>query len=173
MAIFPYKDIEPELAEDVFVAPTASVVGDVTIGAGGNIWFGAVVRGDVNKVIIGAHSNIQDNATVHTMGDAPTVLGDHVTVGHNAVIHCSKIGNNTLIGMGAVLMGYTEIGENCIIGANSFLQQHKKIPANSLVYGNPAKLVRALREDEIEALQASADNYYELGQVYAKILGNK
>lgn len=173
MAIFPYKDIEPKLAADVFVAPTASVVGDVTIGEGSNIWFGAVVRGDVDKVVIGKHSNVQDNATVHTMGDAPTVIGDHVTIGHNAVIHCSKIGNNTLVGMGSVLMGYTEIGDNCIIGANTFLQQHKKIPANCLVYGNPAKIIRNLRDDELEALQVSADNYYELGQVYAKILGNK
>ena len=148
-------------------------MGDVTVGEGSNIWFGAVVRGDVDKVVIGKHSNVQDNATVHTMGDASTIIGDHVTIGHNAVIHCSKIGDNTLVGMGSVLMGYTEIGENCIIGANTFLQQHKKIPANCLVYGNPAKIVRNLREDELEALQASADNYYELGQVYAKILGNK
>ncbi|MGM9540455.1 gamma carbonic anhydrase family protein [Anaerovibrio sp.] len=173
MAIYPYKDINPDLADDVFIAPSASVVGDVKMGSGTNVWFGAVVRGDVNKVIIGEHTNIQDNATIHTMSDAPTEIGDHVTIGHNAVVHCSKVGSNCLIGMGSVLIGYSEIGDNCVIGANSFIPQHKKIPAGSLVYGNPAKLVRALRDDELEALKASTENYYKLGQVYAEIMGNK
>ena len=173
MAVYPYKHINPDLADDVFVAPTASVVGDVKLGAGTNVWFGAVVRGDVNKVVVGKHTNIQDNATIHTMSDSPTEIGDHVTIGHNAVVHCSKVGNNCLIGMGSVLIGYSEIGDNCVIGANSFIPQHKKIPSGSLVYGNPAKLVRALRDDELEALKASTENYYKLGQGYAEIMGNK
>ena len=166
MAIYEYKGIKPVIDKDVFVAPTGVVAGDVTIGEGSNIWFGAVVRGDVNKITIGAHTNVQDNATIHAMGDAPVEIGDHVTIGHNAVVHCSKVGNNTLLGMGAVLLGYTEIGDNCVIGANTFLPQHKQIPSNSLVYGNPAKIIRELRDDEIEALQISADSYYRLGQEY-------
>lgn len=173
MAVYPFKDIAPDVAEDVFVAPTASVVGDVKIGRGTNIWFGAVVRGDVNKVVIGEHTNVQDNATIHTMGDEPTEIGDHVTIGHNAVVHCRRVGSNCLIGMGSVLIGYSEIGDNCVIGANTFIPQHKKIPAGSLVYGNPARIVRALREDELEALKASTENYYRLGQIYAEYMGNK
>lgn len=173
MAVFPFKGITPEIADDAFIAPTASVAGKVKIGAGTNVWFGAVIRGDVNNVEIGEHTNVQDNATIHTMGDAPTVIGNHVTIGHNAVVHCSKVGNNCLIGMGSVLIGYAEIGDNCVIGANTFIAQHKIIPAGSLVYGNPAKIVRALRDDELEALQASTENYFRLSQIYAEELGNK
>lgn len=173
MAIYPYKKIMPEIGEKVFIAPTASVVGDVKLGEGTNVWFGTVLRGDVNKVIIGKHTNIQDNSTVHTMGDAPTIIGDHVTIGHNAVIHCSKIGDNCLIGMGSVLIGYAEIGDNCIIGAGTFIAQHKKIPAGSLVYGNPAKIIRPLREDELEAIQDSTENYFRLGQIYNEYLGEE
>ena len=157
---------EPKIGNDVYIAPTAAVTGDVTIGDNSSIWFGAVVRGDINKVQIGQHTNIQDNATIHTMWDAPTVIGDNVTVGHNAVVHCTKIGNNSLIGMGSVIMGYTEIGENCIIGANSFIQQYKKIPSNSMVYGNPAKLVRPLNDDEIAALKESSDAHSDLAKLY-------
>ena len=107
------------------------------------------------------------------MGDEPTEIGDHVTIGHNAVVHCRRVGSNCLIGMGSVLIGYSEIGDNCVIGANTFIPQHKKIPAGSLVYGNPARIVRALREDELEALKASTENYYRLGQIYAEYIGNK
>lgn len=128
MAVFPYKGQMPDVAEDAFIAPTASVVGDVKVGAGTNIWFGSVVRGDVNSVVIGKHTNVQDNATIHTMSDAPTIIGDHVTIGHNAVVHCSKVGSNCLIGMGSVLIGYSEIGDNCVIGADTFIAQHKKNP---------------------------------------------
>lgn len=173
MAVYPFKDIMPELADEVFIAPSASVVGDVKIGKGTNIWFGAVVRGDVNKVEIGEHTNVQDNVTIHTMSDCPTIIGSRVTIGHNAVVHCKSVGDNCLIGMGATLIGYSEIGDNCVIGANSFIAQHKKIPAGSLVYGNPAKIVRGLRDDELEALKASTENYYELAQSYAECLNDK
>lgn len=98
------------------------------------------------------------------------VIGDHVLIGHNAVVHCSKIGSNTLIGMGSIVMGYSEIGENVVIGAGTFLPQHKKIPANSLVFGSPAQIVRALRDDEIEALQNAAENYADLAAEYQKII---
>lgn len=157
--IFPYKSVTPKLGKDVFIAPNASVIGDVTLGDGASVWFGAVVRGDFQQIRIGRRTNIQDNATIHVMCDKPTVIGDDVIVGHNAVLHCSHIGNNCLVGMGSILLGYTEIGENVVIGAGTLITQHKKIPSNSLVYGNPAQIVRALRDDEIEALKASAENY--------------
>ena len=163
--ILPYRGKTPVIDPSAFIAPTAAVIGDVTVGAGSSIWFGTVVRGDFQPITIGANTNIQENATVHVMCDVPVCIGDNVLIGHNAVVHCSRIGDNTLIGM-----GYSEIGENVVIGAGTFLPQHKKIPSNSLVFGNPAQIVRALRDDEIEALRAAAENYADLGAEYKRII---
>ena len=171
--IMSYKGKTPKIAGNVFVAPNAAVIGDVKIGTGSSIWFGAMVRGDFQPVTIGAFTNIQDNATIHVMGDSPTVIGNYVTVGHNSIIHCNKIGDNTLIGMGSIILGYSEIGSNCIIGAGTLLTQYKKIPNNSLVFGNPAKIMRAIRDDEIEALRESAMHYYECSQDYIKHIVKK
>ena len=164
--IMPYKSVMPNIDPSVFVAPTATVIGNVTIGEGANIWFNTVLRGDIQSITVGKYTNIQDNSTVHVMGDQPTVIGDYVTIGHNAVIHCNKIGDNCLIGMGAVLLGYCEIGENTIIGAGAVVTQHKKIPPNSLVVGSPGHIVRPLLDDEIEALHQSAVRYNLLAQQY-------
>ena len=164
--IMPYKSVMPKIDPSVFVAPTATVIGNVTIGEGANIWFNTVLRGDIQSITVGKYTNIQDNSTVHVMGDQPTVIGDYVTIGHNAVIHCNKIGDNCLIGMGAVLLGYCEIGENTIIGAGAVVTQHKKIPPNSLVVGSPGRIVRPLLDDEIEALHQSAIRYNLLAQQY-------
>ena len=168
--ILPYRGKAPVIDPTVFLAPMAAVIGDVTIGAGSSVWFGAVVRGDFQPIPIGQNTNIQENATIHVMRDVPVHIGDNVLVGHNAVVHCSRIGDNTLIGMGSIVMGYSEIGENVVIGAGTFLPQHKKIPSNSLVFGNPAQIVRALRDDEIEALQEAAENYANLGVEYKRIV---
>lgn len=168
--ILPYRGKAPVIDPTVFLAPMAAVIGDVTIGAGSSVWFGAVVRGDFQPITIGQNTNIQDNATIHVMRDVPVHIGNNVLIGHNAVVHCSRVGDNTLIGMGSIVMGYSEIGENVVIGAGTFLPQHKKIPSNSLVFGNPAQIVRALRDDEIEALQEAAENYANLGVEYERIV---
>ena len=168
--ILPYRGKAPVIDPTVFLAPMAAVIGDVTIGAGSSVWFGAVVRGDFQPITIGQNTNIQDNATIHVMRDVPVHIGNNVLIGHNAVVHCSCVGDNTLIGMGSIVMGYSEIGENVVIGAGTFLPQHKKIPSNSLVFGNPAQIVRALRDDEIEALQEAAENYANLGVEYKRIV---
>lgn len=168
--ILPYRGKAPVIDPTVFLAPMAAVIGDVTIGAGSSVWFGTVVRGDFQPVTIGQNTNIQDNATIHVMRDVPVHIGNNVLIGHNAVVHCSRVGDNTLIGMGSIVMGYSEIGENVVIGAGTFLPQHKKIPSNSLVFGNPAQIVRALRDDEIEALQEAAENYANLGVEYKRIV---
>ena len=168
--ILPYRGTMPVIDPTAFIAPTAAVIGDVTVGAGSSIWFGAVVRGDFQPITIGQNTNIQENATIHVMRDVPVRIGDNVLVGHNAVVHCSHIGDNTLIGMGSIVMGYSEIGENVVIGAGTFLPQHKRIPSNSLVFGNPAQIVRALRDDEIEALRDAAGNYADLGAEYKRII---
>ena len=164
--IIPYKSKAPKIDPSVFLAPTAVVSGDVEIGAGSSLWFGTVVRGDFQSIRIGKNTNVQDNATVHVMWDSPTEIGDGVIIGHNALIHCHKIGSNTLIGMGSIILGYTEIGENVVIGAGSMITQHRKIPSNSLVFGNPAQIIRALRDDEIEALKKSALSYSEVADRY-------
>lgn len=168
--ILPYRGKAPVIDPTVFLAPMAAVIGDVTIGAGSSVWFGAVVRGDFQPITIGQNTNIQDNATIHVMRDVPVHIGNNVLIGHNAVVYCSRVGDNTLIGMGSIVMGYSEIGENVVIGAGTFLPQHKKIPSNSLVFGNPAQIVRALRDDEIEALQEAAENYANLGVEYKRIV---
>ena len=168
--ILPYRGKAPVIDPTVFLAPMAAVIGDVTIGAGSSVWFGAVVRGDFQPITIGQNTNIQANATIHVMRDVPVHIGNNVLIGHNAVVHCSRVGDNTLIGMGSIVMGYSEIGENVVIGAGTFLPQHKKIPSNSLVFGNPAQIVRALRDDEIEALQEAAENYANLGVEYKRIV---
>ncbi|MCR5758200.1 MAG: gamma carbonic anhydrase family protein [Selenomonas sp.] len=164
--ILNYNGKTPTLGKDVLMAPSATVVGDVEIGEGTSLWFNAVVRGDFQKITIGKNCNIQDNSTVHVMADEPTEIGDNVIVGHNAVVHARKIGSNCLIGMGSIILGYTEIGDNVVIGAGTQLTQHKKIPSNSLVYGNPAQIIRALREDEIEALKSSAVKYRTVAESY-------
>ena len=164
--IIPYKSVAPKIDPSVFLAPSATVVGDVEIGAGASIWFNAVVRGDFQPLRIGKNTNVQDNAVIHVMANVPTEIGDDVTIGHNAIIHARKIGNNCLVGMGSIILGYTEIGDNVVIGAGTMITQHKKIPSNSLVYGNPAQIIRALREDEIEALHDSALDYRKVAENY-------
>lgn len=171
--VLAYKGKKPKIAENVFLAPNCSVVGEVEIGTGSSIWFGAAVRGDFQPVKIGVFTNIQDNATIHVMYDVPTEIGNYVTVGHNAVIHCSKIGDNTLIGMGSIILGYSEIGANCIIGAGTLLPQYKKIPDNCLVFGNPAKIMRAIRDDEVKALRAASMQYHECARQYVQYLSRR
>ena len=110
-----YKSHTPKIAKTAYVHPSAVIIGDVTIGEYTNIWPGAVLRGDLQPIVVGDYTNIQDNVTVHVMSNAPTHIGSYVTIGHNAVIHCSKVGDNTLIGMGAILLGYAEIGHNTLL----------------------------------------------------------
>ena len=164
--VMPFEGKMPKIGEDVFIAPTAAVIGDVELGKGSSVWFGATVRGDLQPIKIGEYCNIQDNATVHIMGDSVTEIGNYVTIGHNSLVHCRRIGDNCLIGMGSIILGYSEIGENCIIGAGTLLTQYKKIPRNSLIYGNPAKIIRALRDDEIEAVKNSTIDYHKLAMKY-------
>lgn len=161
-----YKDKKPEIHHETFIAYDADVIGDVVIGEKSSIWFGAVIRGDVNKIIIGNFTNIQDGTIIHCSNIYQTIIGDFVTVGHKAVIHGCKIGNNTLIGMGAIILDGAEIGDNVIVGAGSIVTERKKIPSNSLVLGAPAKIIRELTEEEIRKLKESAIHYWELAREY-------
>jgi len=161
-----FHGIKPQIDEEAFVAPQVFLSGDVRVAKYASLWPGVVARGDVNYISVGECSNVQDLVCLHVADENPCIIGDYVTIGHNTLIHCSKIGNNCLIGMGSTLLGYTEIGENTIIGAATLLTQHKKIPHDSLVYGNPSRIIRALRDDEVEAVHASAMNYCKLARVY-------
>lgn len=164
--IYSYKGHTPQIASTAIIHPTAVIIGDVTIGEFANIWPNVVIRGDLQPIVIGAYTNIQDNATVHTMNDEPTIIGSYCTIGHNAVIHCSSIGDNTLIGMNAILLGYSKVGSESVVGAGSLVTEHRHLPDRSMIFGSPAKVVRALREDEVEALTESANHYVELAQGY-------
>lgn len=163
----------PKLGRHVFVAPSAVIVGDVEIGEDSSVWFNAVIRGDIASIRIGKQTNIQDGSVIHVMDGKPLIIGNGVTIGHNVTIHSKEIGDHCLIGMGSNLMGGTVIGEHCIIGAGTFLAQGKRIPPYSLVYGNPAKIVRRLRQDEIEAIEGAAAGHAGLADYYMECFGMK
>ncbi len=155
----------PVIHATSYVHKSAVVIGDVTVGENVSIWPCAVLRGDIASITVGDNSNIQENACVHVNYDAPAVIGKGVSVGHGAVVHGSRIGDNCLIGMNAVVME-SEIGPNCIIGAGAVIPAGKNIPAGSLVMGVPAKVVRKLEEDEVNAIMKNARDYAEAIRLY-------
>ena len=150
----------------VFIADGARVLGDVEIGKNSSVWFNAVIRADSAKVKIGSRSNIQDNAVIHTSKDFGVRIGDNVTVGHGAIVHGCTVKNNVMIGMGAIVLNGAVIEENCIIGAGALVTQGKVIPAGSLVFGNPAKIVRNLTDQEIRSITDNAASYVKEAEQY-------
>jgi carbonic anhydrase/acetyltransferase-like protein (isoleucine patch superfamily) len=154
---------EPRLGKGVYIARTAVVLGDVTLGAHSSVWYGAVLRGDINRIVVGHHSNIQDNAVLHLSDVLPCVLGNWVTVGHSAVLHACKIGDEVLVGMGAVVLDGAVIGKQSLIGAKALVTQGTKIPPGSLVLGAPAKVVRKLSKEERAGLKWWAQKYVDNG----------
>jgi carbonic anhydrase/acetyltransferase-like protein (isoleucine patch superfamily) len=152
--------------ENFFVAPSASVIGRVTLGTDANVWFGAVVRGDGNTIRIGDRTNVQDTAVVHVDHDAPVKIADDVTIGHAAVVHGCTIGRYSLIGIGATILSHAVIGEYCIVGAGALITERKEFPDRSLIIGAPARVVRQVSDEEMESLRISAAHYAELGREY-------
>ena len=150
---------KPTLGKNVFIAKNATVIGDVTLGAHSNVWYGAVLRGDINRIVVGHHSNIQDNAVLHLADDFACILGNWVTVGHSAIVHACTVGDEVLVGMGAVILDGAEIGEQSIIGARALVTQGTKIPPGSMVLGSPAKVVRSLTPEERNGLKWWAEKY--------------
>lgn len=142
-----------------WVAESASLIGNVKLSEDVGIWFGAVIRGDNEPIKIGAKSNIQDNAVLHSDPGFPLTIGLGCTIGHSAIVHGCTIGDNSLIGMGATILNGAVIGKNCLIGANALITEGKQIPDNSLVVGAPGKVVRTLTEEEIAGITTSADHY--------------
>ena len=150
---------KPVLGKNVYIAQGAVVLGDVTLGDNASVWYNAVVRGDINCIVIGEGSNIQDNAVVHLADDFPCVVGKFVTVGHSAIVHACTIGDECLIGMGAIVLDGAVVGDQCLIGARALVTQGMKIPAGSLVLGSPAKVVKALSPEERAGLKYWATKY--------------
>ena len=151
----------PKLGKGVYLARTAVVLGDVTIGPDSSVWYGAVLRGDINRIVVGHHTNIQDNAVLHLAEELPCILGNWVTVGHSAIIHASKVGDEVLVGMGAVILDGAVIGKQSLIGARALVKQGMKIPPGSLVLGAPARVVRKLSKDERSKLKCWAQHYVD------------
>lgn len=166
MPVLPFNGRMPSIAEDVFIAPGAMIIGDVTIQEGASIWYNAVVRGDTAPIVIGRRTNIQDNCTLHVDADAPLVIGDDCTVGHGAVVHGATVGDRVLVGMKAVVLSHARVGSGTIIGACALVGEHKEIAEGVLAVGIPAKVARPLNAEEAEHILSSAQGYHERARAH-------
>jgi len=152
---------KPKLGKNVFIAKTAVVLGDVTLGAHSSVWYNAVLRGDINRIVVGHHTNIQDSAVLHLADDFACIVGNYVTVGHSAIVHACMVGDEVLIGMGAVILDGAVVGKQSLIGAKALVTQETKIPPGSLVLGAPAKVIRPLTKTERAGLKYWATKYVD------------
>jgi carbonic anhydrase/acetyltransferase-like protein (isoleucine patch superfamily) len=157
-----YKGIEPKIDETAFIAESADVVGQVNIERNANIWYGTVLRADDNYITVGENTNIQDGSIVHISEKFPTIIGKNVTVGHKSIIHGCEIGDNTLIGMGSIVLDGAKVGEFTLLGAGSLVPPGKEIPSGVLAMGSPAKVISELSDEEKENLTKSALKYVKL-----------
>ena len=166
--IYQYLDKTPEFAVPFngWVADSAQVIGDVYLGHQANVWFGAVIRGDNDRIQIGDYSNVQENSVIHTDAGIKVTIGDYVTIGHLAMLHGCEIGDNSLVGIGAVVLNNVKIGKNCLIGAKALITEGQVIPDNSLVMGAPAKVVKTLTDEQVAMLKMSALHYAERCQKF-------
>lgn len=161
-----FNNITPKIHESAFVAPNSTVIGDVVLGANSTIWYNAVLRGDIDSIVVGDNTNIQEGCILHCKKGAAVRIGSDVTVGHGAILHSCNIGNNTLIGMGAILLDDSVIGNNCLVAAGSVVTPRTKIPDGSLVVGSPAQVKRVLTEQEIIDIKSNANEYINLLKYY-------
>ena len=167
VTIIPYKKSKPKIDPSVFIASGCAVIGDVEIGSYSSIWFNSVLRGDVNYIKVGSYTNIQDGTIVHVSSKSfPSIIGDHVTIGHQAIIHACTIGDHTLIGMGAKILDGAEIGSESLLAAGSLVPPGASYPPKSLLMGSPAKVKRTLTDEELDHIRKSAIHYAELAKDY-------
>jgi carbonic anhydrase/acetyltransferase-like protein (isoleucine patch superfamily) len=166
MAIYQLAELIPTIDDSAYIAPTAQIIGKVDVQAGASVWFGVTIRGDNELITIGKHSNVQESCTLHTDMGFPLTLGEHVTVGHQAMLHGCTVGDGSLIGIQAVVLNGAKIGKHCLIGAGALVTEGKEIPDYSLVVGSPGKVIRSLTEAEIAGLQKNAQHYSERAQDY-------
>jgi carbonic anhydrase/acetyltransferase-like protein (isoleucine patch superfamily) len=158
---------QPVLAAGAWIAPSADVIGDAHLGEGASVWFGAVIRADNTPILVGARTNIQEGAMLHSDPGAPLTIGAGVTVGHHAILHGCTIGDNVLVGMGATVLNHAVIAPDCLIGAGALVTEGKSFPAGSLIVGSPARAVRTLTAEQIVGLRLSAAHYAERATGYA------
>jgi len=168
--LYGYRGKRPTVAPDAFVAPTAVLIGDVTVRSRASVWFGSVLRGDMDRIEIGEGSNVQDNCTIHTDTGEPTIIGADCTIGHGAIVHSSVVDRNVLIGSAAVLVGANTVGERTIVGAGAVLPERFAAPARSLVLGVPARVVREVRPEDDRWTTGAAQHYAELSAAYRESL---
>ncbi len=169
--ILPYKNIQPKIHDSAFIAPGACIIGDVEIGENANIWYGCVLRGDVNDIKIGKNTNIQDGTIIHVTTDVSgTYIGESVTVGHNAILHACTVHDFGFVGMGACVMDNAVIESNAMLAAGALLTPNKHIPSGQLWAGSPAKYMRDLTQKELDYIKWSAPHYVELGQEHKKAI---
>ena len=161
-----FNGVAPSINENAYVSESVDIIGDVKVEENVSIWFGARLRADMNKIVIGANSNIQENAVVHVDIESPVIIGENVTIGHSAIIHGCNISNNVLVGMGSIILNNAKISKNSIVGAGALVPQGKEFEEGVLILGNPAKAVRKLSEEEIKSIKRSADNYVALSKKY-------
>ena len=157
--ILSYEGHEPKIDDSCFIAENATVIGHVSMGKNSSVWYGTVLRGDVNYIEIGENTNIQDNTVVHLNSHMPTIIGNNVTIGHGAIIHACTIKDNVLIGMGAIVLDGAVIESDVIIGAGALVPPGKHIKSKSLAVGNPVKVIRELTESDFEGIKQSAEHY--------------
>ena len=163
--IVTFQGNTPQISPAAFVAETATLIGDVTIGADSSVWYGAVIRGDCSRITVGRGTSIQDNAVLHTEIGHPLTIGDNVTIGHGAIVHCASVGSNSLIGMGAILLDGAVIGDHCVIGAGAVVKEKTVVPSGTMMVGVPAKCIRELGPEQL-ALLDSTPPYVALSKAY-------
>ena len=170
MPLYEIDGTSPTLPDDnsTWVAPSADVIGDARLGREVGVWFGAVIRADNTPILVGERTNIQEGAMCHSDPDAPLTIGAGVTVGHHAILHGCTVGDNVLIGMGAILLNHSVIGNGCIVGAGALVTEGKTFPPGSLIVGSPARVVRTLDAGVAEALKVSAAHYVEKQRQFAR-----
>jgi len=166
MAIYQLGEHSPQIDPTAYVTDSATVIGNVTLGANASVWFGATLRGDNEAITIGKHTNLQEACVLHTDQGYPLSIGDGVTVGHQAMLHGCTIGEGSLIGMQVIVLNGAKIGKNCLVGAGALVTEGKEFPDNSLIIGSPAKVVRTLTAENIAALKASAASYVARADYY-------
>ncbi|HEU5227176.1 MAG TPA: gamma carbonic anhydrase family protein [Ktedonobacteraceae bacterium] len=172
MPILPHKGVWPTIAEGVFIAPGAMVIGDVTLHEGASVWYNTVIRADTAPIVIGRRTNVQDNCTLHVDPDAPLIIGEECTIGHNAVVHGATLGDRILIAMNAVVLSHARIGSETIIGACALVGEQRQIPTGVLAVGVPAKVTRELNGEERERILTSAARYCDIAVAHRQSLAN-
>ena len=175
MPLLPFNGRMPAIADDVFIADGAMVIGDVTIGPGSSIWYNAVLRGDIAPIRIGSGSNVQDGAVLHVDEGVPCVVGDNVVIGHGAVVHSGTVGDGAMIAMHATVLSHAVVGPGCIVGANALVPERKEFPSRSLIVGVPGKVLRDVTDDEAAAILDNAHRYagYARAHLHSRVQSAK